>query len=296
MILVTGSTGFIGQHLVRSLFAQGEKVRCLVRKHSRTDTIQQLGVELFEGDICRTTSLQPAFDDIQYVIHLAGVINTLHPRDYEIINVGGTNNILRASIRASVKKFVFLSSYSAKDIFSGRAYGASKRQAEELIKKSGITFTILRPPVVYGKGDNKNLAHLIQMVKKSPIIPILGSGKVRFQPIYVGDVVKVLIDALRNPQTDGQVYDIAGPEQVTMEEIIDLICQKLSVKRFRLHIPYFIVVPLVMLYQAVFPKPVTTIEQLFRMRHGNSFIDISTMVNDFAFHPTSINNGLDFML
>ncbi|MEW5902595.1 MAG: NAD(P)-dependent oxidoreductase, partial [Acidobacteriota bacterium] len=216
--LVTGATGFIGSHLAEELLRRGYEVRCLVRRPRRGDWIERLAVQLVLGDCRDKPSLFSAVEEVDYVFHLAAVINALSWDEYYQANVLGTLNLLEACAERNprLRKFVLVSSISAAGPSErGRPlreedpcrpisdYGRSKKMAEEAVAERGGRFpwVIVRPPNVTGPRQ-KELEEVIRLIKKR-IKPLVGEEEPQTSLCYVGDVVDALILCAEKPEANG---------------------------------------------------------------------------------------------
>ena len=158
MILITGSTGFVGRNLINKI-PDKEKVKCLVRKSSNIKFLKEHDVQLIYGDITDKKSMDNALKDTDIVIHLAALINGTKKQFYNV-NVEGTRNLIALCRKNKVKRIIALSSMAATRKHLDN-YGKSKKESEDLIKDSGLNYTIFRPTMIYGKGSNsiKNIFH-----------------------------------------------------------------------------------------------------------------------------------------
>ena len=151
MILVTGATGFIGSNLVRRLAAEAKPVRALVRDAEKARRVLGPDVETITGNIAEPVSLARAAEGADTIIHLVGIIQEARGATFEGIHVRGTENILAAAVRAGARRFVFQSALGTRPNAPSR-YHQTKWRAEELVRASGLSWTILRPSLVYGPG------------------------------------------------------------------------------------------------------------------------------------------------
>ncbi len=148
LLAITGATGFVGSAVLSEALAQGHEVRALARR----DSAARPGVEWVRGDLADTAALAALAEGADAVIHVAGLTNTPHPAAFEIANVTGTANVIAAMAGAGVRRLVFVSSLAAR-MPALSAYGASKARAETLVEASGLDWTTVRPPAVYGPRD-----------------------------------------------------------------------------------------------------------------------------------------------
>lgn len=216
-ILVTGGTGVIGEGVIPELLSRGHGVRLLSR-HADDDAKQWPGVEPFKGDISEPSSILHAATGCDAVVHIAGIVAE-NPPDvtFQSVNVDGTRNILAESEREGVKRFVFVSSLGA-DIGSSD-YHRSKLEAEEIVKHSRVSWTIVRPGNVYGPGDEV-VSLILKMVRALPAVPTIDTGKQRFQPIWHEDLAKMLAATVERDDLSLQILEAAGSEVTTMRDLI----------------------------------------------------------------------------
>jgi NADH dehydrogenase len=230
-VLVTGGTGFVGRAIVNELLRNGHAVHLLIRSQRQPPSSN---VQLHPGNILDANSLRlpPGLDAI---IHLVGIISEVGEQTFENVHTRGTENMIAAAKRADVKRFIQMSALGTKPNAVAR-YHRSKWSAEELVRQSGLDWTIFRPSIIYGPGDGfVNL--FANIIRRSPFVPIIGNGRTRFQPIPVECVASAFVQSLTEPRSIGQTFDLAGPEVFTLNEIVDLILAAMNRKRIKLHLP-----------------------------------------------------------
>jgi len=258
-ILVTGASGFIGSNLVRQLAKNSEyRISALSRGKSDIPAIMTGNVSIVRGDLLDGDGLKEATDDIDILIHLAAVKE--HHRNKETIfstNVQGTKNLLDCS--KHVKQFIFASSTLVSNPLD--AYSESKNQCEEIIRESGVNFTILRFAPVFGSGDTTSLTMLIESIQSGRTIPIPGNGRQLIQPTHVDDVVRAIETSIMNREYFNRTCTVAG-EPITLKEFIDSVSRILNRNTRGVHIPIRILKPIVKVYQKVSDTPRITVEQL----------------------------------
>jgi nucleoside-diphosphate-sugar epimerase len=215
--------------------------------------IKQYSTEVYRGDFRDSSSLENAAQGVDYVFHLAAVINALSWREYVEANVTATRNLLAACIakNPNLGKFVFVSSISASGPSQkGRAktedepchpisdYGRSKLAAEQVVRElaADFPFVIVRPANVLGPRQ-KELLDSIKLIKKR-IIPLIGTEEPQTSICAVADVVKALILSAESPAANNQVYFLAYPEPYAWRDISDAVARALGINRFLLRVPY----------------------------------------------------------
>ena len=294
MVLVTGSTGFVGKSIVKRLVQEGKKVRCLVRKDSNRGPLQNLGVEFAEGDVTDPASLDKAMEGIEQVIHLVAVIRE-YPRKritFETINVQGTRNVVNSAKKAGVKRFVHLSAIGARADMDF-PYLRSKWLGEQAVQQSGLDWTILRSSIIIGRGD-EFLRELKKPILMSPIMPIIGKGNSRFQYIWVEDVARCLAMSIDMPKASRQIIEIGGPQYITYEETMDRIASTLGKKRLKAHIPIPIMTPIVKLMGLILPRPPITSNQL-KMLELDNITELDTAKRNFGFEPRPLSEVIGYL-
>ena len=293
MILVTGSTGFVGRHIVRELVSRGKELKCLVRTSSDISMLKGLKVEICYGDVTNQGSLKMALERVETVIHLVAIIRETRQATFEGVNYLGTRNLVQTAKMSNVKRLIYMSNLGAgPDRRFPLLY--TKWQGEEEVRKSGLDYTIFQPSVMFGRGDGF-VTVLAGMVKRLPLVPVIGSGRTRFQLISVDDVTTCVARALENKQTINQTIPLGGPEYLTFEDITDMVIQTLRLRRLKLHIPMSMMRPMVWAMGRVLPRPPLTSAQLAMLSRDN-ITDIDIVEKVFGFKPVSLQEKIGDML
>ena len=289
MILVTGATGFVGGHLVKHLRKDGLRLRAMVRTPAKAQALKDLGVEVVPGDMSDRASLEAATAGIERVIHLVGIIQEAPGATFQSVHVEGTRDLLDASKKAGVRHFMYQSALGTRPNAKSR-YHQTKWEAEELVSKSGIPFTILRPSLIYGPGDLFTI-RLAEMIRLSPVLPVIGSGQSKVQPIFIDDVVECIRKTVTSDSYLNEMYEIGGPEQLTYEDVTTMIAEVMGIKRPTVHVPLFFMKPMARVLQAILPKPPVTTDQLIMLQEDNvcSLRDIREV---FGIEPVEFREGL----
>jgi uncharacterized protein YbjT (DUF2867 family) len=288
MIFITGSTGFVGRHLAKRLSTEGEHPRCLARSREKAQQVLPLDqVELAVGDTTNPTSLAPAMQGIDTIVHTAFITadqKESRGASYYGVNVEGTRNVVEAAKQAGVKKIIVVSGLGTKPDKPG-SYMQGRYLAEQAVKESGLQWSILQPSILFGAHAAffKGLADLIRM---APVVPVVGNSRLKFQPIWVEDVVTCLTKIIREPERNNKTYVIGGPDYFTYGEILDLLARALGKKRLNVPVP----IPFVRLgaavMQTVLPKPPITTAAL-TLFHFDNITDLDAVKRDFGFQPMS---------
>jgi len=295
MILITGATGYIGRHLVSRLVAQGELPRCLVRNINRAASILAVdNVEFVLGDTISSATLDTAVQGVDTIVHAAFIRGDLKQsagNNYEETNVQGTANLIKAAKKAGVKRIIEISGLGTKPDKPG-SYMQGRYMAEKMLKESGLDWTIIQPSVLFGK-NAPFIKGLTDLIRTAPVVPLVGGGKVMFQPIYVEDVVTVIVRVLEEPErTKNKTYTIGGPEYFSYTQIIDALLQAMHKKRLKAPAPTLLVGVGAAVMEAVLPKPPLTKAAMMLFTFDNT-TDLKSVERDFGFTPVSFTTYLE---
>ncbi|MDO8446871.1 MAG: complex I NDUFA9 subunit family protein [Deltaproteobacteria bacterium] len=288
MILVTGATGFLGNHLVRELIEGGYKVRALVRDVRRGERLESQGVELVKGDMTDPESLKEATKGIETVINLVGVISG-GEKVYRAVHTEGTRKLAEAAKEKGAKRFIYISANGASRD-GATPYFRTKWEAEEEVKKSGLEYTIFRPSVLFGPND-AFVNQLAFGMRLSPVFPVFGSGKYKLQPLFVKDLAQCMVKSITEPKAVNQVIEMGGPDAMTFNEIVDAVAEALNKKVYKIHIPLSMIKLSARLMGKILKKPPVSIDQLIMMEMGN-VCDTARMKEIFGIKPTPFKEGL----
>ncbi len=253
--LVTGSTGFIGSHLVERLIARDYSVSCLIRNSTRLAYVDELPVHFVKGDYGDVDSLRPAVEGADYIFHIGGVTKAKDKRVYFIGNHLTTRNLLAAVRRFNpeLKRFVLASSLTAVGPGTDTepvdettpyhpitTYGRSKMEAEKecLSNFPDIPLTIIRPPAVYGPRD-KDIFEFFNSVNKH-MIPLSGFGRKILSFVHAYDLVDGIIAAAEHPKAAGQIYFISNDEVYDWGMLGDFAKKELKTWAIKAKIPHFL--------------------------------------------------------
>ncbi|MDQ3512631.1 MAG: NAD(P)H-binding protein [Chloroflexota bacterium] len=292
-VFVTGGTGFVGGHVLGAI---DRPIRLLVRDKAKAARGTGAGVELVEGDVTDAASLLGAMDGCGAVVHLVAIIAEEGGATFDGVIHRGTANVVEEAKRAGVGRFIHMSAMGARDD-DRFAYMQAKWRAEQAVQGSGLSWTIFRPSVIFGPGDGF-INQLASLIRKAPVIPVVGSGTSEFMPVRVEEVATAFKRALDDPATTtGQLYELGGAKTYTYEELLDVIAAKLGKKKPKVHIPVGLMMPMVKLSKplpAAIRPPVTE-EQLKMLALDNS-TDHSATAELIGRQPTALEDGIDYIL
>jgi uncharacterized protein YbjT (DUF2867 family) len=254
-VLVTGGTGFVGRELVRQLRNAGHRLHLLVREAESSrarDLAAQLGVKLVSGNVRDVDVLAKACAGMDAVVHLVGIISEVGDQTFDNIHVRGTRNLVFAAQDAGVRRFLHMSALGTRPNARSR-YHQSKWAGEEFVRQSGLAWTVFRPSIIYGPGDGfVNL--FARMARYLPAVPVIGGGQARYQPVSVKSVGTAVVKSLVDPQAVGEVYELCGPETLTLDEMVDQILEVMNRRRMKVHVPLGLARWQASLLESVFPR------------------------------------------
>jgi uncharacterized protein YbjT (DUF2867 family) len=255
LILVAGGSGFIGSHIIREISQKfpGETVRVMSRRPAPSGD----RVKSCRGDVTDPASLPACVRGIDVVVQCIQFPN--HPVEnpsrgwtYEKIDGEGTVNLVRAATEASVRRFIYLSG-------AGTAPGKpqpwfrAKHRAEEAVRSSGMEYAIFRPSWIYGPGD-RSLNRLIAFTRMLPFVPVIGTGRARVQPVSVFDLARIVAFAVVSAEAPNRVFEVGGPQQLSMNEILRTVQEVIGKRRPLLHAPTGLM-KLISRGMAILPNP-----------------------------------------
>jgi uncharacterized protein YbjT (DUF2867 family) len=274
--LVTGGTGLLGGALLDLLLAEGHEVRCLVREgSSRASRLDPLPLELVRGDARDSRALSRAISGMDALVHVAGIEHA--------------PPVLEAARRAKVGRLVVVSSTSAHSAYEFRS-GLYLRM-EELVRESGLDYTIVRPTMIYGSELDKNMHRLLRFLDRSPVLPMFGSGENLWQPVYHEDCAEGVYEALARPAAVGQSYDLPGAEPLTYLELVRTAAGALGRK------PRIVRLPLEPMRLALaaaerlrLPLPIGS-EQVLRLREDKAY-PYDKAKRELGYAPRTFREGI----
>lgn len=291
MILVTGGLGVMGATLVKGLVDRGFKVRVLDARDRFRSRLDGYDVDIRIGDITKPESLPEAMEGVDTVYHLAAV---LIPRDqslFEKINVGGTRNMIAASIAVGVKHFILVSSASVTYPHT-TLYSLSKRKTERLIKEqTAMKWTIVRPTLAYNENGADEFNMFLANLRKFPIVPFIGSGQAMKRPVHCDDLMEGFLAVAGNEKAYGKTYAFSGGEAITIKEMAKLMLRHVGEKRIFVHIPIPICRVVAFFAEKYQEKPILTWNAIAGVMQDAN-LDNTEAQQDLGYKPIGFHEGL----
>jgi uncharacterized protein YbjT (DUF2867 family) len=212
-ILLTGATGLLGGELLELLLARGHKTHCLLRPDSpHASRLAGKRVKILRGDAAREEDLYRALGDTDALLHVAGI-------EY-------SPPVVRAAQRAGVARILIVGSTSVHSAYAFRS--SPKLRMEELVRASGLAWTIVRPSMIYGSERDRNVHRLLRFLDRSPVFPVFGPGTNLWQPVYHEDCARGVFEALERPSSVGRTYDLPGAEPLSYLDLVKTSAEALG--------------------------------------------------------------------
>ncbi|MDB4894919.1 MAG: putative NADH-ubiquinone oxidoreductase [Firmicutes bacterium] len=296
MVLVAGGSGFIGSHIVRRLAEKGHQVVVMSRHPERAKGRVPAGVTFRTGDVSDPASLRSAMAGIDVVV--AAVQFPNHPvekptKGYTYVKVDGegTTSLVAAASAAGVKRFIYIGGAGTRPGQTAPWF-QGKLMAEQAVRESGIPYTIFRPSWVYGP-DDRTLNKFAAFARLLPFIPVIGNGRTRVQPVFVDDVAEAVAASIAMEKAAGQVYEIGGPQELTMDEIIRTMLKAMGRQRPLVHHPAW--------FMKLVTAPMTLLPTPPLSPAGVDFVlmeepvDNSALLRDLNIRLTPLSEGLAYL-
>ncbi len=270
LITVFGGSGFIGRHVVRALARQGFRIRAAVRRPDLAYHLQPLGdvgqIHAVQANLRYPASIKAALEGADAVVNLVGIMNETGRQTFDGVHAFGAQAVAKATAERGLDKLVHLSALGA-DENSKSIYSRSKAEGEKLIREAVSTACILQPSVVFGPED-KFFNLFAGLARISPVLPLIGGGQTKFQPLYVGDLADAVVACLKEKTAAGQTYELGGPEVLTLQQCMEFILATIDRKRLLVPLPFAVA-----RFQAQFlnllPNPLLTPDQVELLKHDN---------------------------
>jgi len=237
--LLTGGAGVVGKALCRELIARGVCVRVLTLPGDSLAKSLPQEVDVHYGDVTDFDSIRRAFENVDVVYHLAAILLSTKRGAFEHVNTDGTRNVLTACKLAHVRRFLYVSSISVTyPVLT--PYGESKKKGEELVRSSGLDWTIVRPTLVIGDGGGVEFNMFRDYVKRFPVYFMPGGGKSLKRPVRSEDLVKGIAAAGLEAKAVGRIYALAGSTVMTMAEMASCVLSNAGMHHLMVPLPWWI--------------------------------------------------------
>src|SRR3984893_2168478 len=237
-VTVFGGTGFIGRHLVPLLLRSGATVRLAVRHPGRVQmtTVSGQPPELLQADVLDDVAVGAAVAGVDAVVNFVGILTETTSQTYRAMHVEGARRVALAAQRHGVTRLIHISALGA-SLTSPAISDRTKAEGEQAIREAFPQATIVRPSLTFGEDDHF-FSRFAAMIRSSPVLPPIGGGTTRFQPVFVGDVTAGLLELLKRSDTAGKTYEFGGPRVYSFKALLELLLTASNTQRILLPIPF----------------------------------------------------------
>ena len=259
LVVVFGGSGFIGKQVVRALAKRGYRVRVAMRRPHVGAELRVMGdvgqIQIVQANVRFPHSIDAALEDADAVVNLVAVMYESGKQTFEALHVEAAQAIADAAAKRGIKRVVQMSALGAAP--KGANYARSKYRGERAVLDAVPSATILRPSVVFGPED-KFFNRFAEMARNPflhgmlGVMPLIGGGKTKFQPVFVGDVAEAVVAAVTKREAQGRVYELGGPQTYTFKQLMRFVCDTTDRTPLMLPLPFFIAHPIGLLTNSVF--------------------------------------------
>jgi nucleoside-diphosphate-sugar epimerase len=294
-LLVTGASGFLGLAMVRCAMSRGHDVRCMIRSNVFRSRLPVEDSKIIHASMTDHARFVETCRDIEAVVHCAAVTSSAGRPDWKkshSINVTGTIELYRAAEKSGVKRWIQISSMSSHSD-STSLYGRSKLAGDEFLRgcQSSLDWTILRPSLIYGPDERGLVSKTLQLLKKLPVLPIVGSGEELLRPVYVDDISCLALDCISNPETHGKTYMAGGADEVTLNFFMSELCRTFGLKRAHVHLPIWFAMQLSRCAAFFMKNPPITMDNVRGILEC-ARVDQESAGKDVGYAPMGLAEGL----
>jgi NADH dehydrogenase len=269
LVTVYGGSGFLGRHVVRALAKRHYRIRVAVRRPELAGHLQPLGrvgqIHAVQANLRNAASVEAAAHDAEVLVNLVGILFERGRQKFDAVQVQGAEHVALAA-KARGARVVHVSAIGA-DEHSTSAYGRSKAGGEHAVLGAMPEAAIMRPSIVFGPDDDF-FNRFGALARMSPVLPLIGGGHTKFQPVFAGDVATAIADAVDGTVRGGSIYELGGPEVKTFKELMQFVLATVERRRLLLPMPFFMAKLQAMFLQFM-PKPMLTPDQVELLRTDN---------------------------
>ena len=296
-VAVMGGAGFIGRYVVKRLAERGEVV-AVGGRHAGAANFLKLKGEVGQIGLVNIAiddeALLPAFlAGKDALINCAGILREHGRQRFDLVHHQAPARLARLAREAGVERLIHISAIGA-DPRSDSAYARSKAAGEQAVQDAFPTATILRPSIVFGPEDDF-FNRFAAMAMVSPVLPLIGGGETRFQPVYVGDVADAVIRALDDPAAAGRTYELGGAEVYTFRALMELMLAEIKRRRLFIDLPFGLAALQARL-MAILPNPPLTVDQVEMLKRDNVVSSGALTLSTLGVRPTPIEAILPLYL
>jgi uncharacterized protein YbjT (DUF2867 family) len=280
LVVVFGGSGFIGEQVVRALAKRGARVRIPMRRPHLGHELRVLGdvgqIQLMQANVRFPESVDRVLEEADAVVNLVAVLHEGGPQTFTAVHVDGARAVAEAAAKRGIERLVHFSALGAAP--AGAKYARTKFAGEQAVREAAPTATIMRPSIVFGPEDHffnrfGQMAATAAALRPFGALPLIGGGKTKFQPVFVGDVADAVCSALERQDARGRVYELGGPRTYTFKELMQYIVRETERRVPLVPLPFFLAHPLGLLLGWTFSllpfDPPLTGDQVTMLKRDN---------------------------
>ncbi len=288
LVAVFGGSGFLGRHIVRALARDGWRVRVGVRHPNTANFLRPMGrvgqIQIVKANLPDGDDIATMMRDADAAINLVGILFESGTQRFRRLHAEGAGAVARAAAHFGLARLIHFSALGA-NADSPSAYARSKADGEIRVRAAFPEATIIRPSVVFGPEDDF-FNRFAQLARMSPALPLIGGGHTRFQPVYAGDVAQATLAVINNPATAGRLFELGGPEVMTLKRVMQLVLQQTHRRRLLISLP-FAIAKLQAAFLGLLPNPLLTIDQVRLLETDNVVKPDTAGLADLGISPTA---------
>lgn len=289
LVTVFGGSGFLGRNAVRGLAKAGYRIRVAVRYPNQAEYLPPMGsvgqIQLMKCNVLDQDAVARACQGADAVVNLVGILAPAGGQGFDDIHVAAVGNIAMAAKAAGARTLVHVSSLGA-DPEAESHYAKTKGEGEKLLREEFADATILRPSLLAGPDDDffNKFAALARML---PMLPLIGGGHTKFQPVFVGDVADAIVKCVSDTATKGKTYELGGPGTYSFKALMQLVLQETGRSRLLLPVPFWLASIKAMFLQFL-PGKLLTPDQVTSLKADNLVSPNALTFKDLGIAPDSI--------
>jgi uncharacterized protein YbjT (DUF2867 family) len=290
-ITVFGGTGFIGRHLVPLLLQSGATVRLAVRHPGRVKMAVESAKapEIVQADILDDISIGRAITAADAVVNLVGILTETATQTYRDIHVEGARRVALAAQRHGVMRLIHISALGASPT-SPAVSDRTKAEGEQAVREVFPQATIVRPSLTFGEDDHF-FSRFAAIIRSSPVLPLIGGGTTKFQPVFVDDVTAGILELLKRSDTAGKTYEFGGPQVYSFKVLLELLLTALNRQRVLIPIPFTLAEMKAGLLE-FFPNPPLTRDQVRLLKTDKVISGVEPTLGDLGMQPRPLEEFL----
>lgn len=289
LVTVFGGSGFLGRYIVKRLAESGARVRVAIRRPEEGLFLKPAGdvgqIDIVQANLRHAGSVAAALAGADAAVNLVGILHPSGAQTFEAVHAEGAGTVARAAAEAGLRHLVHISAIGA-DPDSPARYARTKAAGEAAVRAAFPAATILRPSVVFGPEDDF-LNRFAALARISPVLPLIGGGHTRFQPVYVGDVAGAVLAALDRADAAGRTYELGGPRTYSFRELLAFVLSAIGRRRLLAPVPFWVA-----MFEAAFlerlPAPLLTRDQVRLLRRDNVAGPGMPGLRDLGIEPTPL--------